>query len=117
MISVRRSRKNLSSGYCANIHRGRSFNTHNVPLIPILTVAKRVMTQLQVIKTCLEIKEAFGIYIIKNSSNACQAFLAFRGLVRLFIQLVNDQKELEKKLDELEHTKSRMERALTYVED
>ena len=39
------SRKNLSSGYCANIHGGRSLNTHDVPPIPMLTVAKRIMTR------------------------------------------------------------------------
>ena len=71
----------------------------------------------QVIKKCLESEKAFRTYLTKNPNNVRRAFLAFRGLVRLFSELVDNQKELEKKVNELEHAKSRMEKALTYVKD
>ena len=69
------------------------------------------------IETCLESKEAFRTYITKNLSNARRAFLAFRGLVRLFSESVDDREKLEGKVKELDHAKSRVEGALTYVED
>ena len=71
----------------------------------------------QVIKTCLESEETFRTYLTKSPNNVRQAYLAFRGLVRLFSESVNDREELEKKVNNVEHAKSRMEGALTYVEN
>ena len=51
----------------------------------------------QVIKTCLESKEAFNTYFTNNPTHVRRAYLAFRALVRLFSELVDNQKELEKK--------------------
>lgn len=45
------------------------------------------------------------------------AYLAFRGLVRLFSKLVDNQKVLEKKVNELEYAKSQIESAPIYVEE
>ena len=71
----------------------------------------------QVIETCLESEEAFRTYITENPSNSRRAFLAFRTLVRLFSESVDDREKLEEKVKELDHAKSRMEGVLTYVED
>ena len=43
--------------------------------------------------------------------------MAFRALVQLFSESVDDQEKLEEKVKELDHAKSRVERALTYFED
>ena len=69
------------------------------------------------IKTCLESKEAFNTYLTNNPTYVRRAYLAFRALVRLFSESVNNQERLEKNVNNLEHAKSRMEGALTYVED
>ena len=69
------------------------------------------------IEQCLESEEAFKIYLTDNPTHVRRAYLAFRALVRLFSESVDDREELEKKVNELEHAKSRMEGALTYVEE
>ena len=73
----------------------------------------------QVIEQCLASEEAFRAYVTSSEhpSNVRRAYLAFRGLVRLFSESVDDREELEKKVNELEHAKSRIEGALTYVEE
>ena len=69
------------------------------------------------IETCLESEEAFNTYLTDNPTHVRRAYLAFRSLVRLFNESVDNREELEKKVNNLEHAKSCMEGALTYVED
>ena len=69
------------------------------------------------IKQCLKSEEAFNTYLTNNPTHVRRAYLAFIALVRLFSELVDDREKLEKKVNNLEHTKSCMEGALTYVED
>ena len=71
----------------------------------------------QVIETCLESKEAFNTYLTDNPTHVRRAYLAFRALVKLFSESVDNREELEKKVNNLEHAKSRVEGVLTYVED
>ena len=69
----------------------------------------------QVIEICLENEEAFNTYFTNNPTHVRRAYLAFRALVRLFSESVDDREELEKKVNNLKHAKSRMEGALTHV--
>ena len=69
------------------------------------------------IETCLESEEAFNTYLTNNPTHVRRAYLAFRALVRLFSKSVDDREKLEKKVNNLEHEKSCMEGALTYVEE
>ena len=73
----------------------------------------------QVIEQCLKSEDAFQAYVTstEHSINVRCAYLAFKGLVKLFSESVDDREELEKKVNELEHAKSRMKGAFTYVED
>ena len=69
------------------------------------------------IETYLESKKVFRTYLTENPSNVRRAYMAFRALVRLFSELVDNREKLEEKVKKLDHAKSCMERALTYVED
>ena len=71
----------------------------------------------QVIKTCLKSEEVFRTYLTENPSNVRRAYMVFRALVQLFSELVDDREKLEEKVKELDHAKSRMKGAFTYVED
>ena len=71
----------------------------------------------QVIKQCLESEEAFNTYLTNNPTHVRRAYIAFKALVRLFSESVDNRKELEKKMNNLKHAKSRMEGALIYVEE
>ena len=71
----------------------------------------------QVIKECLESKEAFKTYLTNNPTDVRRAYLVFRTFVRLFSKLVDNQEKLEKKVNNLEYAKSCIEGALTYMKD
>ena len=71
----------------------------------------------QVIKQCLKSKKAFNTYLTNNSTHMRRAYLAFRALVKLFSESVNNSKNLEKKVNNLEHAESCIKSALIYVKD
>ena len=52
---------------------------------------------------------------MEHTCNVRCAYLAFRVLVNLFSELVDERKKLEEKTKELEHVNSRIESALTFV--